>query len=67
MKLDKIVLITQYYKVKNNDLKYMRERQAEIDFCLKKNCENPWIHEIHLLVEMDEVDLKFIKKNTLKK
>ena len=62
----KIVIITQYYRVKNEDPFYCQERQKEIDFCLIKNCENPFIDRIHLLLE-EEVDLPFLPEKSSKK
>ena len=55
----KIVIVTQYYRVKNKDPFYCQERQKEVDFCLIQNCENPFIDRIHLLLE-EEVDLPFL-------
>jgi hypothetical protein len=51
-----IVIITQYYCVRNGNPSYCLERQQEVDFCLIQNCENPFIDQIHLLLE-EEVDL----------
>lgn len=48
-----IRLFTTYYKE-------VPERQAEIDFCLQKNIDNPMIDEIYLLVEKDTNDEYFI-------
>ena len=62
----KIVIITQYYRVKNEDSSYCLERQKEIDFCLIQNCENPFIDQIHLLLD-EEVDLPFLPDKSLKK
>ena len=44
-KLAKIHLITQYFIPQNEN------RKREIDFCLQKNIENPFIDQIHLLNE----------------
>jgi hypothetical protein len=43
--MEKIILITQYYKCKT------KERQKEIDFCLKQNILNKNIDKIVLLAE----------------
>ena len=56
---NKIILITQYYLVKNTDLEYTKKRQNEVDFCLLSNAKNKYIDEIHLLVE-NTFDLDFI-------
>jgi hypothetical protein len=34
---NKVILITQYFKVKNNNAKYITERQNEINSCLIKS------------------------------
>jgi len=63
---NKIILITQYYKVKSDDKKYKNERQKEIDYCLQKNFDNKYINEIHFILEED-YDIEFIKnKNNIK-
>ena len=62
----KIVIITQYYRVKNEDSSYCLERQKEVDFCLIKNCENPFIDQIHLLLD-EEVDLSFLLEKHIQK
>jgi GDP-L-fucose synthase len=56
-----IVLITQYFKVKNDDPKYTIDRQKEIDYCLIKNCENKYIDKIHLFIE-ENANIDFINK-----
>ena len=62
----KIVIITQYYRVKNEDSFYCQERQKEVDFCLIQNCENPFIDRIHLLLD-EEVDLPFLSEKHIQK
>jgi hypothetical protein len=57
----KKVLITQYFKVKTSDPTYNKERQKEIDACLKLNLENAQIDEVHLLSETPH-DLSFLPK-----
>lgn len=47
-----INLFTSYYKDKN------KERQKELDFCLKKNTENEYIDNIYLLSETEEIPYK---------
>ena len=42
---DPIYLITQFFLPKDS------RRQKEVQYCLRKNCENPWIHTIYLLNE----------------
>ena len=63
---DKIILITQYYIVKKDDLEYCMKRQEEVKYCLIKNAENPFLDEIHLLVEeiynLDFIPEKFLNK-----
>jgi hypothetical protein len=63
---NKLIIITQYYKVKNPDLTYLNERQQEIDMCLIKNAENSHVYQIHLLVEqhynLDFIDPKLQDK-----
>jgi hypothetical protein len=59
---DKIILITQYYIVKNNyeDCDdYNNKRQEEIIFCLQKNFENEYIDEIHIFLE-ENLNMDFI-------
>ena len=46
MSKKKIILLTQYFEIQNNEL-----RQLELDTCLRINCENPFIDEIVLLNE----------------
>jgi len=63
-KIPKIILLYQYYKVKENkevfeNELYVESRQKEIDYCLIKNSENTFIDEIHLLVE-EIFDLSFV-------
>ena len=58
---NKVILITQYFKVKNSNAKYIDKRQNEINTCLIKNCENNYIDKIHLFIE-DDVDINFINK-----
>jgi len=63
---EKIILITQYYIIKNDDEKYNKIRQNEINFCLQKNFDNKYIDEIHMLMEED-YNIDFIKnKNNIK-
>lgn len=61
-----IVIITQYYRVRNGNPSYCLERQKEVDFCLIQNCENPFIDQIHLLLE-EEVDLSFLPEKHIQK
>jgi hypothetical protein len=61
-KFDNIIILTQYYKVKNVDINYQLKRQREIDYCLIKNCENEFVDKIHLLVET-EYNLDFIPQH----
>jgi len=61
-----IVIITQYYCVRNGNPSYCLERQQEVDFCLIQNCENPFIDQIHLLLE-EEVDLSFLPEKHIQK
>ena len=61
-----IVIITQYYRVRNGNPSYCLERQKEIDFCLIQNCENPFIDQIHLLLE-EEIELSFLLEKHIKK
>jgi hypothetical protein len=62
---EKIILVYQYFKVKNNDSEYQNRRQNEIDLCLIKNNNNKYINEIHLLVE-ELYDLSFIDTTKIK-
>lgn len=47
-----INLFTSYYKDKN------KERQKELDFCLKRNIENKFIDNIYLLSETEDIPYK---------
>lgn len=47
----KLILVFQYFLVNTADIMYNIERQKEIDACLRKNAENPYIDEIHMLNE----------------
>jgi len=60
---DKVILITQYYKIINDDIEYRDKRQQEIDYCLQKNYVNKYIDEIHLILEED-YDFSFIENKT---
>jgi hypothetical protein len=60
---EKIILVYQYFKVKNNDSEYQNRRQNEIDLCLIKNNNNKYINEIHLLVE-ELYELSFLSNTT---
>ena len=62
---EKIVLVYQYFKVKNKDIEYQTRRQNEIDLCLIKNNNNKYINEIHLLVE-ELYDLSFVDTTKIK-
>jgi hypothetical protein len=62
---EKIVLVYQYFKVKNKDIEYQTRRQNEIDLCLIKNNNNKHINEIHLLVE-ELYDLSFVDTTKIK-
>lgn len=56
---DPIYLITQFFLPKDS------RRQKEVQYCLRKNCENPWIHTIYLLNEKiySEKDLGVTSKH----
>lgn len=61
---NRIVVITQYYKIKTNDENYNNIRQKEIDYCLQKNIDNKYISEIHIWLE-EELEFDFINKNNI--
>jgi hypothetical protein len=57
--MSRIILIMQYYLVRNKDKEYASQRQKEVDECLVRNAKNPSLNEIHVLVEK-EYDLSFV-------
>jgi len=56
---DSIVIVVQYYHIRNESADYRMRRQREIDDCLVRNSMNTSVDAIHVLVEED-FDFGFI-------